>query len=152
MAVNFWGAVYCTFYALPYLKATKGRIVVVNAGGGRIPTPHVSGYGASKHALAGFFGSLRIELEDSGVSVTSAYPEWVATGISSRALKADGVAIGRVSKHEKGGIPADVCARQILIAAAKRKRDSMSFRLRLGLIMSPIVPSLIDRIASLAYG
>jgi len=151
MAVNFWGAVYCAFYALPYLKATKGRIVVVNAGGGKIPTPRVSGYGASKHALVGFFDSLRIELKDSGVSVTSAFPEWVATGISSRALKADGTAIGRVSKHEKGAIPADMCARRILTAAAMRKRDSISFRLRLGLILGQIAPPLIDRIATLAY-
>jgi short-subunit dehydrogenase len=151
MAVNFWGAVYCAFFALPYLKTTKGRIAVVIAGGGKIPTPGLCGYGASKHALAGFFDSLRIELEGSGVSVTTAYPEWVATGISSRALKADGTATGQISTHEKGAISPDVCARKIIEAAAKRKRDSMSLRLRLGLILGQFAPGMIDRIASWAY-
>lgn len=151
MAVNFWGAVYCAFYALPYLKATRGRMVVVVAGGGKVPTPGLCGYGASKHALVGLFDSLRIELESSGVSVTTAYPEWVATGISSRALKADGTATGQVSTHEKGAMSPDACARQILEAAARRNRDAMSMRLRLGLLLAQIAPRVIDRIATRAY-
>lgn len=71
MQVIFWGSVYCTYYAIPYLKKSKGRIVVVNSGGGKFATPTSSFYGASKHALVGFFDSLRLELENSGVTVTS---------------------------------------------------------------------------------
>jgi NAD(P)-dependent dehydrogenase (short-subunit alcohol dehydrogenase family) len=57
------------------------------------------GYGASEHAMAGFFDSLRIELVDSGSSVTTIYPGWVSTGISSRALRVDGNLTGEISVH-----------------------------------------------------
>jgi len=152
MRVNFWGSVYCTHYALPHLRATKGRIVVVVSGGGKFPTPGACGYGASKHALVGLFDTLRIELEKSGVSVTAAYPEWVATGISGRAPRADGNPAGKVSAHEKGAMSPEVCARLIIRAGADRRREVMSAKLKLGLLMAPIVPRLVDETAARAYG
>lgn len=152
MRVNFWGSVYCTHYALPHLRATKGRIVVVVSGGGKFPTPGLCGYGASKHALVGLFDSLRIELEKGGVSVTAAYPDWVATGISGRALRTNGKPAGEVSAHEKGAMSPEVCARLIIRAAAERRREVMSAKLRFGLLMAPIVPRLVDGIAARAYG
>jgi short-subunit dehydrogenase len=151
MGVNFWGSVYCTYHALPHLKATRGRIIVVISGGGKVPTPGASGYGASKHALTGFFNSLRIELEGSGVSVTAAYPEWVSTGISSRALKADGTPAGDVVSMEKGAMKPEVCARMILKAAANREREIMSTKVRFGQIMAPIMPRAVDRVATRAF-
>ena len=151
MGVNFWGSVYCTYCALPHLKATKGRIVVVISGGGKVPTPGACGYGASKHALAGFFNTLRIELEGSGVSVTAVYPEWVSTGISSRALKADGTPAGKIASMEKGAMKPEVCARMILKAAANREREVMSALVRLGQIMAPVMPRTVDRVAARAF-
>ncbi len=68
--VNFLGSVYCTHYALPYLKETCGRLVAISSLRGKFPSATADGYGASKHAMAEFFESLRIELADSGVSVT----------------------------------------------------------------------------------
>ena len=70
MQVNFFGSVYCTHYALPYLKKTRGRLVGVSSLRGKFPSATADGYGASKHAMAGFFDSLRIEIANSGVSVT----------------------------------------------------------------------------------
>jgi short-subunit dehydrogenase len=70
MQVNYLGSLYCTYYALPYLKHTRGRIVGVSSLTGKTGVPTRSGYAASKHAMAGFFDSLRIELADDGVSVT----------------------------------------------------------------------------------
>jgi short-subunit dehydrogenase len=151
MRVNFWGSVYCTHYALSHLRATKGRLVVVVSGGGKFPTPGSCGYGASKHALVGLFDTLRIELQGTGVSVTAAYPDWVATGISSRAPRADGKPAGEVSAHEIGAMSPEVCARLILRAAARRRREVISAKLRLGLLMAPIAPGLIDGIAARAY-
>ncbi|MFN2121325.1 MAG: SDR family oxidoreductase, partial [Anaerolineales bacterium] len=151
MDVNYWGSVYCAFRALPHLKAARGRIVVVSSGGGKLPTPGVSGYASSKWALSGFSDTLRIELAASGVTVTVAYPEWVATGISSRALMPDGRLQGKVVSHEVGAMSADECARRILHAAARRKRDVMSPRLRLGLVLAPILPGLLDKIAAAQY-
>jgi len=148
MRVNFWGSVYCTHYALPHLRATKGRIVVVVSGGGKFPSPGLCGYGASKHALVGFFDSLRIELKRSGVSVTAVYPDWVATGISGRALRANGKPAGEVNAHEKGAMSPEVCAQLIVRAAAKRRREMISAKMRFGLLMAPIVPCLVDGIAA----
>jgi short-subunit dehydrogenase len=125
--------------------------VVVSSGGGKIATPGVIGYAASKWALSGFCDTLRIELRQSGVSVTVAYPEWVATGISSRALKADGTPIGEVTRHEKGAMKAEECARLILRGARGRKREVMSARLRFGVVLAPIWPWLIDKIAEWQY-
>jgi short-subunit dehydrogenase len=151
MDVNYWGCVYCVFHALRQLKATHGRIVVVSSGGGRLPTPGLSGYASSKSAVSGFSDTLRIELAASGVTVTVAYPEWVTTGISSRALMINGEPYGRVVSHEIGAMRADECARRILKAATRRKRDVMSLRLRLGLVLAPVVPGLLDRIAAAQY-
>jgi len=146
MRVNFWGSVYCTHYALPHLRATKGRIVVVISGGGIFATPDACGYGASKHALVGFCNTLRIELAGSGVSVTSIYPEWVATGISARAPGADGRPYGKIISHERGAMSPESCAKDILATITKRKRDAMSPRFKIGSILAPIFPGIVDKI------
>ena len=77
--VNFYGSVYCTYYALPYLKQNGGRLVAVSSQRGRFSSAKADGYGASKHAKVGFFTSLRNELINSGVSITMMYPGWVST-------------------------------------------------------------------------
>jgi NAD(P)-dependent dehydrogenase (short-subunit alcohol dehydrogenase family) len=151
MGVNFWGSVYCTYHALSHLKASNGRIVGVVSGGGKFPTPGACGYGASKHALVGFYDTIRIELKGTGVSVTAAYPEWVATGITSRAPKADGTPAGEISPHEKGATRPEVCARRILKAAADREREVVSLKLKIGVMMAEILPRVIDGIAVRAY-
>jgi NAD(P)-dependent dehydrogenase (short-subunit alcohol dehydrogenase family) len=151
MRVNFWGSVYCTHYALPHLRATKGRIVVIISGGGKFVTPGACGYGASKHALVGFFDTLRIELAESGVSVTAIYPDWVATGISARSPGADGRPVGNIVAHEQGAMLPEACARLILKAAAKRRREAMSPRHKLGLLFAPIFPGFVDEIAVRAF-
>lgn len=151
MRVDFWGAVYCTHSALQYLFETKGRIVMIISGGGLFVTPNACGYGASKHALAGFSKTLRVELAGTGVSVTSFYPDWVATGISARAPGPDGRPLGRTISHERGAMSPEACARLILKATAKRSREAMSARHRVGLIFAPFFPGLVDRISSRAF-
>jgi short-subunit dehydrogenase len=74
---NFMGSVYCTYYALPHLKQTRGRIVAVSSLAAKVPLPYYSSYTASKYAMAGFFDVIRMELEDSAVSVTTVYPDFV---------------------------------------------------------------------------
>ena len=70
LAVNYLGAVYTTAAALPYLKSARGLIVAVASIAGITGVPERTGYAASKHAMVGFFESLRIELAGSGVDVT----------------------------------------------------------------------------------
>ena len=114
---------------------------------GKLPSWTADGYGASKHALAGFFDSLRIELGESGVSITMVYPGWVSTGISSRALRADGTLTGRISELEKGAMTVDVCVRSIIRAISRRKREVvMTLQGKLGLWLRLISPGAVDRI------
>lgn len=151
--VNFLGSVYCTFYALPYLKKTKGRLVAVCSGRGLFPSATADGYGPSKHAMVGFFNSLRIELANSGVSVTLIFPEWVSTGITSRALRIDGTPIGKISVHEKNAMSVETCARLIIRAAERRQRQVvMTLLSKLGLWFQLIVPEFVDQIVSKKTG
>jgi short-subunit dehydrogenase len=148
MQVNYFGSVYCTHYALPHLKPTQGRIVGVSSLTGKTGVPTRSGYAASKHAMTGFFDTLRIELSGSGVSVTMAYPDFVATEGRARAFGPDGKPIGKSPVREGEIMTADIAAKQILTAAAGRKREIiMSRRGRLGLWLRLFAPGLIDRIA-----
>jgi short-subunit dehydrogenase len=145
--VNFLGSVYCTYYALPYLKETRGRIVGIASLRGKFPSATADGYGASKHAMAGFFDSLRLELADSGVSVTMIYPGWVRTGISSRSLTRNGKPFGRISAHEKDAMPVETCTRQIIRAAEKRKREvMMTFLGKFGSWLRLIAPGIVEQI------
>jgi len=150
MRVNYLGSVYPTFYALPHLKRSRGRIVAVNSLTGLTGVPTRSGYAASKHAMAGFFDSIRIELEDSGVTVTQVYPGFVATEIRERAYGPDGRPLGEGNSpvREREVMSAGECARQIIAAAAARKRDLiMTLRGRIGAKLKLVSPGLVDRIA-----
>lgn len=90
MDVNFWGAVNATQAALPALAQTRGLIVTISSIAGFAPLIGRTGYAASKHALHGFFDSLRTELADDGVDVVMICPSFIATGIDQAALGGDG--------------------------------------------------------------
>ncbi len=144
--VNFYGSVYCTFYALPYLKKTKGRLVAISSGRGLFASPTADPYGPSKFAMTGFFNSLRNELTGTGVSVTIIYPEWVSTGITSRSLKKDGTPTGKISHHEKSGMKVETCARVMIQSIENRKSEViMTLRSKLGLWVKLILPGVLDQ-------
>jgi NAD(P)-dependent dehydrogenase (short-subunit alcohol dehydrogenase family) len=147
MAVDFWGSVYCIYHALPHLRESRGRIVAVVSGTGKLPAPGASGYSAAKHALAAFVGALRIELQDSGITFTAAFPEWVETGFTARAITHDGTPSGVPSPHEKGAMTPEECARQILKAAAERRREMISPKIKLGIILAQFLPEVVDDIS-----
>lgn len=151
--VNFFGSVYCTHYALPFLRQTRGRLVGISSLRGKFPSATADGYGASKHAMAGFFDSLRIELSGTGVTVTMIYPGWVSTGITSRALKADGTQLGKILKYEYNAMPVETCTRLIIGAITKRQRELiMTLQGKLGLWFKLISPSLIDKMTKKSTG
>jgi short-subunit dehydrogenase len=93
MQVNYLGSVHCTHAALPYLKRSRGLIVAMASISGLLGAPLLSGYAASKHAMVGFFESLRIELKSTGVGVTIIAPDFVQSEILERAAGPDGRAI-----------------------------------------------------------
>ena len=151
MRVNYMGAVHCTAHALPHLRATRGRIVGISSLAGRTGVPTRTGYSASKHAMTGFFDSLRIELDGSGVTVTMIYPGFVATGIRENATGPDGKAILVSPVKESEVMSVEDCARRIVRAIERREREVvMTARGKIGLFLKLFAPSLIDRIAKRA--
>jgi short-subunit dehydrogenase len=150
MQVNYFGSLYCTYYALPYLKQVQGRLSAIASPAGKTGVPIRSGYAASKHALVGLFDSLRIELASSGVSVTLVFPDFVATETRQRAFGADGKPLGVSPVQETRVMSAETCARQALQAIARRQRQVMLGRGRFLQYALPFVPGLIDRLAAKA--
>jgi short-subunit dehydrogenase len=148
MQVNYFGSVYCTFYALPYLKKTQGRIVGMCSLLGKAGAPTRIGYAASKHAAIGFYDSLRIECSDNGVSVTVICPDFVSTGIRERSLGADAKPLSTSTINEARVMTVERCVELTIGAIIKRKRELiMSMRGKVGLWLKLIAPKLVDRIA-----
>ncbi|MFO7963213.1 MAG: SDR family oxidoreductase [Desulfobacterales bacterium] len=147
MGVNFFGSVYCTFFALPYLKKSRGRIVGVSSLAGKAGLPKRSAYSASKHAMAGFFDTLRIELAEDGVSVTMVYPDFVATGLRKQAYGPMGKTLDADPVDNARAMDVTTCARLIIEAVALRKRECfLTFRGKMGQWLKLAAPGLIDRI------
>ena len=151
MKVNYLGSVYCTYFALPHLKKSKGRLIGISSLTGKTGVPTRSGYAASKHAMAGFFDSLRIELANSGVSVTMIYPGFVSTEVRERAFGGDGKPLGKSHVQEEKVMAVEKCAKLIIDASAKRKRELvMTARAKVGMWIKLICPKLVDKISAKA--
>ncbi|HEV3456393.1 MAG TPA: SDR family oxidoreductase [Thermoanaerobaculia bacterium] len=151
MRVNYLGYVYPTWYALPELERTRGRLVAVSSLAGMTGVPTRTGYAASKHAVFGFFDSLRIELAGTGVSVTVVAPDFVLSEIHRRAAGPDGRPLGESPMQESRIMTADQCAAHIVSAMEKRQRlRILSLRGRLGRYVRLVAPGLIDAIAARA--
>ncbi len=148
MRINHWGSVWCTHAALPHLKASRGRIVAVASLAGLVGVPGRTAYSGTKFAMIGFFEALRIELMNSGVSVTIAYPGVVATEIRYRGFNAEGQAAGKSGLDERGAMSVEECSRLIIDGTEARRRDIvMSAKGKLGRWMKLIAPRMVDRMA-----
>lgn len=148
MQVNYLGAVYCTSHALPLLQESGGLIVGISSLTGLVGVPTRSGYAAAKHAMRGFFDSLRMELADTGVDVTMVYPGYVATGIRENAAGPDGLPVMVSPVKEADVMRVEDCAARIVRAIERREREVvMTARGRMGLWLKLVAPGLVDRIA-----
>ena len=148
MRINYLSAAYCTYYALQYLKASKGRIVAISSLAGLNGIPTRTAYAATKHAMFGFFDSLRIELMDTGVSVTMIAPDFVLTKLHRRAFGSNGKPLGTSPMQEAKIMTAERCASRIVKAIENRERlVIMSFRGKVGRWSKLIVPGLVDKVA-----
>ena len=146
--VNYLSCVYLTHHALPHLKKSRGQIVAVASLAGLTGVPTRTGYAASKHAVFGFFDSLRIELAGTGVAVTLLAPDFVVSEIHERAAGPDGRPLGRSPMQESRIMTAERCAALMVPAMEKRRRLLvMSLRGRLGRFVRLVAPGLIDGVA-----
>lgn len=151
MRVNYLGAAWLTWRALPALVAARGRIVAISSLAGLVGVPTRTGYSASKHAMIGFFDSLRIELAGSGVSVTVVAPAFVRSEIHRRAIGPDGKPLGVSPMKEAKIMTAEECAAIILRATLQRRRLVLtSTRARMMRWLKLIAPGFVDRLAARA--
>ena len=124
MDVDFYSTVAITKAVLPYMiKQQSGHFIVISSVAGKIGTIMRSGYNAAKHALHGFYDSLRAEGYKDNIKVTTVCPGYIRTNISVNALNESGSKFGKMDSNQANGIPAEECARQILNAVKKDKKE-----------------------------
>lgn len=151
MRVNYLAAAELTAAALPALRDSRGLVVAVASVAGLTGVPERTGYAASKHAMVGFFESLRIELAGSGVDVTIIAPDFVVSEIHRRATGADGRPLGTSPMQEARIMTAERCAALMHRAMLRRQRLLItSWRGRAGRWLRLFAPRLIDAIAARA--
>lgn len=147
MDVNFFGSVYCTKAAIGSLMERRGVIIVLESLAGVAPLLGRTGYCASKHALHGFFTTLRSEIRDSGVHIMIVCPGFVQTNLQTRALGGD----GQVTAHPQSvvGKPtsASRVADDIYNGALKRKQLLVITPIgKLSYWINRLTPRLYERI------
>jgi len=124
MEVNYFGTVALTKAVLPSMIARcSGHIVPISSVIGYVGVPLRSAYSASKHALHGFFETLRAETAQHGIAVTIVVPGYIKTNVSENALRGDGSRHGTMDEtHQRAMLPEDA-APKIIDAVAKRKPE-----------------------------
>jgi len=146
MEINFFGAVYCTHYALNSLIERKGTIVGVSSIAGYRGLPGRSGYSASKFALQGWLEAIRTELLESGVHVMWVCPGFTTSNIRNAALNSKGESQGESPMDENKMMSAEKCARIILHAIEKRKRTVvMTYTGKQTVFVNKFFPGFADR-------
>lgn len=148
MNVNFMGTAAVTKSVLPSMIDRKsGHIVVISSVMGKFGTQLRSGYSASKHALQGFFDSLRNEVYKDNIKVTIICPGYVRTNVSINAVTADGSKHGVMEPGQEHGISPEVCAEKILSAVSKGKNEVLiGGKEILGVYLKRFVPNLFMKI------
>ena len=130
MEVNYLAPVRLTSLALPHLKQSRGLIVAVASLAGLTGVPERSAYAGSKHAMVGFFDSLRIELADSGVDVSVIAPDFVVSEIHKRAIGPDGEPLGASPMMQAKIMTAEACAARIVRGMEKSPAPGTDDRAR----------------------
>ncbi len=146
MDTNFWGTVFCTKYALPYLLQSRGSVVGVSSIAGYKGLPGRSGYSASKFAMQGFLEVLRIENLKKGLHVLIACPGFTASNIRNVALSKDGTAQGETPLDESKLMPAEEVANKIITAIKQKKhRLILTSQGKMTVLLNKFFPEFMDK-------
>lgn len=147
MDINFYGTVYATKYALPYIKETKGSIVGISSIAGYRGLPVRTGYSASKFAMNGFLEALRTELLHTGVHVLTACPGFTASNIRVASLGSDGSSKGDSMRDEGKMMSSEEVAHHILKSVKNRDRDMvLTLQGKMVVFLNKWLPKLTDKL------
>ena len=149
MDVNFFGSLYCTKAAIDSLIERRGMIIVMESLAGVAPLLGRTGYCASKHALHGFFTTLRTEISDSGVHIMIVCPGFVETNLQTRAIGGD----GQVTTHPQSVVGKPTSAARVaedIYEGTLKKKHLLVITLvgKLSYWMNRLAPRLYERIMS----
>ncbi len=149
MDVNFWGTVYCTKYALPWLLKTQGSVVGISSIAGFMGLPGRTGYSASKFAMHGFLETLRTENLKTGLHVLIAAPGFTASNVRKAALTSNGEQQGETPRAEDKMMSAEAVANHLAKAIIKRKRTLVLTFVegKLTVFLNKWWPSLVSKLA-----
>jgi short-subunit dehydrogenase len=147
MDINFWGTVYCTKYAMPYLLQSKGSLIGISSIAGIKGLPARTGYSASKFALNGFLESLRIENLKTGLHVLIACPGYTASNIRKTALNSSGTSQSESPLSESKLMSAEQVAIEIYKAVEKKRAYLyLTTEGKLLLWLNKFFPLMMDKI------
>ena len=149
MEVNYFGSVGLTREVLPHMIAKKkGHIVVTSSVAGKIGTKYRTAYAGSKHAVQGFFDSLRQEMYEHNVAVTLICPGPIKTDITKNALTGDGSAFGKMGDMHDEAMDADEMVSKIWnkLSSGKEEIIISGWKERMALVVKRISPKLLNRI------
>jgi short-subunit dehydrogenase len=147
MDTNFYGAVYCTKFALPYLLKQKGTVIGISSISGLTPLPGRTGYCASKYAMDGFLNTLRLENKKRGLNVLVVHPGFTSSNIRNIALNKNGKPQKETPRNEEEMMSAERVAQIITKATLKRERDLiLTPQGRLVVWLHKNFPGITDRI------
>jgi len=146
MDVNFWGTVYCSKYAFPYLLQSKGSLVGVSSIAGYKGLPGRTAYSSSKFAIHGILEVIRSENRKTGLHVLIACPGFTSSNIRNTARAADGSQQGESPRDEKKMMSAQKVAHKIARAVAKRKRRIiLTSQGKLTVLINKLFPNILDK-------
>ncbi|MEM1327740.1 MAG: SDR family oxidoreductase [Bacteroidota bacterium] len=148
MEINYFGAIALTKTVLPYmLERNSGHFVAISSLVGKFGSPMRTTYAASKHALHGFFDSLRAELHMTNIKVTLVCPGYIRTDISKNALTSDGSPQGTMDQNQENGMSPETLAKKIIRAIETNKREIVvGGKETMGVYLKRFVPGLFAKI------
>ncbi len=150
MNINYFGAIGLTKAVLPsMLEQKSGHIIAMSSVVGYVGTPNRSTYAASKHALHGFYDSLRAETVDHGIKISLILPGYIRTNISFNAVTADGSPQNKMDDKQANGLLPEVFAKKALRGIKRGKHEILIGRTELmGIYLKRFFPKLLARIIS----
>lgn len=148
MDINYLGTVALTKAVLPnMIKNKTGHVVVISSVTGKLGTPLRSSYAASKHALHGFFDSLRAEIWEDNINVTIICPGFVRTNVSINALTADGTAQNKMDEATNKGMEPSYFAEKIISSIIKNKEEVViAGKEGVGIYLKRFLPGLLSKL------